>query len=468
MLRNQLLKETDVTELQVPLLLRLIDLMPFAESMTQNEVSLFVPARNGRFLRVRHHVQGDKELDKQISFVEEQDAMLWQQLINTGEAISGFQEREHGQLALLQAYAVVDNGGKVIGGISFVNPRIDGTDERERIEWAHILTETAYMAILVPCQNQSELYVPISYQDGVIIFDEAGTILYGNNSAIRLVDLLGFDRRLVGSSIFGSTLKLSLVKQVLQERRGAVMDEIYDGMVIGQTVIPVVSSRFGNRSILLLQDKTIVSRKEQELLVKNSVIKEIHHRVKNNLQTVAGLLRMEARRSDSTEVKLALQEGISRIESMALVHDIVSHYDEDYVELRRIYDELSRLLKISMLRNTSSVTFEYNGDEVQLRSNRAGYVSLILNELISNSLEHGIGDGTGLIYLRVKDGGETVSMSLQDSGKGFPEEFDLRQSKRLGLQIINNLVVNELRGSLSITNVPNGGALVTIDFIKGD
>ena len=78
-------------------------------------------------------------------------------------------------------------------------------------------------------------------------------------------------------------------------------------------------------AFLILHDCTRESKQQQELLVKNSIIKEIHHRVKNNLQTVAGLLRMEARRSDLPEVKSALQEGISRIESMALVHDLVSH-----------------------------------------------------------------------------------------------------------------------------------------------
>ena len=96
---------------------------------------------------------------------------------------------------------------------------------------------------------------------------------------------------------------------------------------------------------MFLKDKTALRRKEQELMVKNSVIKEIHHRVKNNLQTVAGLLRMEARRSDSDQVKKALQEGVSRIESMALVHEVISHYEEDYIELRTIAEELISLVE---------------------------------------------------------------------------------------------------------------------------
>lgn len=95
---------------------------------------------------------------------------------------------------------------------------------------------------------------------------------------------------------------MSWVKQAIREHRGAIAEEIYGDIIVEQTILPISGSRT-KRSFLFLKDKTALRRKEQELLVKNSVIKEIHHRVKNNLQTVAGLLRMEARRSDSEQVK---------------------------------------------------------------------------------------------------------------------------------------------------------------------
>lgn len=177
---------------------------------------------------------------------------------------------------------------------------------------------------------------------------------------------------------------------------------------------------------------------------------------------------MEARRSDSNEVKKALQEGISRIESMALVHDIVSHYDEDYISIRSIYDELSRLLKNSMLLPKQQVQCDYIGDDIIISSHQASYVSLIINELISNSIEHGLGTQDGHITLSVQDNNQRILITLGDDGKGLPESFSLDASKRLGLQIIRNLVTHELQGTIQMGNHQSGGTIVTIDFEKGE
>ena len=236
-------------------------------------------------------------------------------------------------------------------------------------------------------------------------------------------------------------------------------------MVIRQHMIPIAMGRNETRCFLVLHDCTRESKQQQELLVKNSIIKEVHHRVKNNLQTVAGLLRMEARRSSLPEVKQALQEGINRIESMALVHDIVSHYDEDYIGIRSIYDELCRLLRMSMVRQDQEVTFTYSGEDILISSHMASYVSLIINELITNSLEHGLEGEHGEIHLHVNDIGENIKLAFTDNGKGLPGDFSISSNKRLGLTIINNLVTHELKGSLSIENTGHG-VLATIHMKK--
>ena len=230
-------------------------------------------------------------------------------------------------------------------------------------------------------------------------------------------------------------------------------------------MIPIAMGRNETRCFLVLHDCTRESKQQQELLVKNSIIKEVHHRVKNNLQTVAGLLRMEARRSSLPEVKQALQEGINRIESMALVHDIVSHYDEDYIGIRSIYDELCRLLRMSMVRQDQEVTFTYSGEDILISSHMASYVSLITNELITNSLEHGLDGKAGEIRLAVSELEEYIVLDFSDTGKGLPKDFSINSNKRLGLTIINNLVTHELKGRLSVKNI-DAGVLVTIHMKK--
>ena len=195
---------------------------------------------------------------------------------------------------------------------------------------------------------------------------------------------------------------------------------------------------------------------------------------------------MEARRSDSDQVKKALQEGVSRIESMALVHEVISHYEEDYIELRTIAEELIRLLKRSFFRSEDNVQCEYIGDSILLSSQRAGYVSLILNELISNSFEHGFGclkteetisSGSMVVAGYLTKG--LITLTVTDNGCGLPDDFDVKASRRLGLQIIQNLVTNELGGTMTIEDrahrdemqadaarksAPHQGTIVTITF----
>lgn len=134
--------------------------------------------------------------------------------------------------------------------------------------------------MLTATDEQILSYEPMSYFDGLIIFDDTYKILYANDAAMKLVDVLGFDRRLVGSSIFSSTLKMSAIQQVLSDRSILTNEEIYQDMVIRQHMIPIAMGRNETRCFLVLHDCTRESKQQQELLVKNSIIKEVHHRVK--------------------------------------------------------------------------------------------------------------------------------------------------------------------------------------------
>ena len=470
--RNALKLHTDLSEPQQRLMRSVVRLLPFAASLPQQDVCVFTGARDDEILVFGHIKDWPAAVIKpDICLLKSYEVGLWQDLLQSGHAVKGFMEHKHGQLARLLAFPIVDNGGKCIGGIAMLHNGLEPHTEAPLLTASDVLAETTYMAMIVPQQNQADLYTPLSYQDGIIIFDEAGIILYANEAASHLVDLLGFDRRLVGTSIYGGSLKMSWVKQAIRDHRGAVSEEIYGDIIVEQTILPINAGTRAKRSFLFLKDKTAFRRKEQELMVKNSVIKEIHHRVKNNLHTVAGLLRMEARRSDSEQVKKALQEGVSRIESMALVHEVISHYEEDYIELRTIAEELIRLLKRALLRSDDMVQCEYVGDSILLSSQRAGYVSLILNELISNSFEHGFSCMTnqepvkeGHIIIEGNLKGSSITLTVSDNGSGLPDDFDLNASKRLGLQIIRNLVTNELAGTLEITGEPDKGTVVKITF----
>ena len=137
-------------------------------------------------------------------------------------------------------FPVVDNGGRIIGGISFtLSPSI----KVEQYEQEYTLSDTMQRLMLTATDEQIQSYEPISYFDGLIIFDDSHKILYGNDAALQLVDLLGFDRRLVGSSIYSSTLKISAIQQVLADRTIYTSEEIYQDMVIRQHMIPIAMGR---------------------------------------------------------------------------------------------------------------------------------------------------------------------------------------------------------------------------------
>ena len=121
---------------------------------------------------------------------------------------------------------------------------------------------------------------------------------------------------------------------------------------------------------------------------------------------------------------------------MALVHDLVSHYDEDYISIRSIYDELCRLLRQSMVERNQHVEFRYHGDDCIISSHQASYISLVFNELISNSIIHGLTGDDGVISISVSCIDNIIAITFTDSGKGLPLDFDMTKSKRLGMQIL--------------------------------
>ena len=457
---QDILNRTPLGPLQTSLLEHISKLISFGESLTRQRIQIFTPLLE----------TGQSESPQQCAdmlCIERSDQGIitrqlkgshtWHAMMKDGQPLIGLDDKQRQHV-----FPIVDNGGRIIGGISFTSsPSI----KAEQYEQEYVLSDTMQRLMLTATDEQILSYEPMSYFDGLIIFDDTYKILYANDAAMKLVDVLGFDRRLVGSSILSSTLKMSAIQQVLSDRSILTNEEIYQDMVIRQHMIPIAMGRNETRCFLVLHDCTRESKQQQELLVKNSIIKEVHHRVKNNLQTVAGLLRMEARRSSLPEVKQALQEGINRIESMALVHDIVSHYDEDYIGIRSIYDELCRLLRMSMVRQDQEVTFSYSGEDILISSHMASYVSLIINELISNSLEHGLDGRNGQIHLTATDINGSIELAFSDNGKGLPSNFSFTSNKRLGLSIINNLVAHELKGSLSIENTGTG-VLVTIHMKK--
>lgn len=469
-------KETDLYPTQQALLLQFSQRLSFGKAISEQGVSLLVQAKDG-------HLLLSGALDNgHTGMVQKYEVPIdhpMQQILSTGKPYAGIMDWEEPtdtgatiESYYAYVYPIVDNGGKCIGACAFTNPVSEVYSNRYD-EFMSIVSQTTFQGMLVPQLQQPELYEGISVLDGILFFEQDGTILYANRAAKKLGDIFGIDRRLHGTSIYSSTLKVGRIKKALEDRVGTIDEELYGDIALRQVMIPVVLGVKWKRGILVLQDKTELWKRDQELLVKNSVIKEVHHRVKNNLQSVAGLLRMQSRRSGSDDVKQALQDSIHRIESMALVHEIVSNFDEDYVALRSIIEELWRLLRQGLGSSEQRIDMEYTGDDIIMSSHKASYVSLVLNELFSNIFKHAFkGRTEGQVQVEVREvmaqgNRDMLHIVIRDTGCGLPENFEDTRQRRLGLQIIENLVRNELDGSISWTS-QGTGTVVDIWIHKGE
>ena len=469
-------KETELYPTQQALLLQFSQRLSFGKAISEQGVSLLVQAKDGHLLLSgaldsshtgmvqKYEVPMDHPIQEMLRSGKPYTGLMdWEEPTDTGITMESYHA---------YVYPIVDNGGKCIGACAFTNPVSEVYSSRYD-EFMSIVSQTTFQGMLVPQLQQPELYEGISVLDGILFFEQDGTILYANRAAKKLGDIFGIDRRLQGTSIYSSTLKVGRIKKALEDRVGTIDEELYGDIALRQVMIPVVLGVKWKRGILVLQDKTELRKRDQELLVKNSVIKEVHHRVKNNLQSVAGLLRMQSRRSGSDDVKQALQDSIHRIESMALVHEIVSNFDEDYVALRSIIEELWRLLRQGLGSSDQRIDMDYTGEDIIMSSHKASYVSLVMNELFSNLFKHAFKDKTeGHVQVDVrdvKDDGQRdmLHITIRDTGCGLPDDFESTRQRRLGLQIIDNLVRNELNGKISWTSQETG-TVVDIWVHKGE
>ena len=223
------------------------------------------------------------------------------------------------------------------------------------------------------------------------------------------------------------------------------------GGTIDFTVLPLLQSGDRIGAIVLLNNVTELRRRERELITKDATIREIHHRVKNNLQTVSALLRLQARRIDDAGASAALNEAVRRIASIALVHETLSSSKESSVDFDDVLGNLiTHALELSP--RMGELQIERSGNVGLLDPRLATPLALVVTELMHNALEHGLAEkGTALgIHATVTD--SKIAVTVSDDGVGFPAGFDIATSPNLGLQIVRTLTENELRGQLTLTS----------------
>jgi two-component sensor histidine kinase len=219
-------------------------------------------------------------------------------------------------------------------------------------------------------------------------------------------------------------------------------------------------------ALVLLRDVTDLRRRDRELVTKDATIREIHHRVKNNLQTVAALLRLQARRIDVPEGREALEEAVRRVGSIAIVHDTLSQAFDEFVDFDDVADRL-RVMVAEVSSTGASVHTVRSGSFGTLTAEVATPLAMVLTEVLQNAVEHGFRNGEGTVELNAQRLVGRLRVTVDDDGVGLPEGFDLDGSTSLGLSIVRTLVESELDGQLEIGPGPAGGTRVVLDIPVG-
>jgi two-component sensor histidine kinase len=202
-------------------------------------------------------------------------------------------------------------------------------------------------------------------------------------------------------------------------------------------------------AIVLCRDVSDLRRKERQLVTKDATIREIHHRVKNNLQTVAALLRMQARRIDSSEAKVALTDAMSRVAAIAIVHETLSQAYDETVEFDRVVDGLLRMVGDVAAFEGGGVSAVRQGSFGVLSADVATSLAMVVTELCQNAVEHGLSDTAGEVRVIPSLADGRLRVEISDDGRGLPPDFDWRQSRTLGLSIVDTLV-GEMEGSFQL------------------
>lgn len=305
--------------------------------------------------------------------------------------------------------------------------------------------------------------------DGFIRLDADGVVSYASSNALSAYHRMGLTAELEGHDLVAATWPLisdPFEAQELTEHvhaslaGGASMRTEVDGggAAVLLRTMPLVVHGAAAGAMVLVRDVTEVKRRDRALLSKDATIREIHHRVKNNLQTVAALLRLQARRTANAEGRDALLESVRRVSSIALVHDALSMSVSEEVNLDEVMD---RILPIMNDVATVDTPIRINrvGALGMLDADRATALILVITELVQNAIEHAFDPAAtaASVTIHAERSARWLDVVVRDDGRGLPEGFSLEDSERLGLQIVRTLVSAELDASLGTREVPGGG-----------
>jgi len=289
--------------------------------------------------------------------------------------------------------------------------------------------------------------------DGAIVLDGELNIVFASPNAVSSLHRMGIHAYTKGLQLSELGFEQGAIDTAIRARL-PVDEELEPGDTsFTLRAIPLLEADKPVGAIVLLRDVTDLRSRDRMLLSKDATIREIHHRVKNNLQTIAALLRLQGRRLKSGEAQEAIDDSERRIRSIAIVHETLSRDTRDVVSFDDVIRPLVRVVEETVSTPDVRLVFDVEGDAGDLSGDVATPLAVVLNELMQNAVDHafprdGEGSAKGHVQVRLAREERELVVDVVDDGVGLPAGFTLEDGSGLGLSIVQALVKGELGGSI--------------------
>jgi two-component sensor histidine kinase len=410
----------------------------------------------------------------------EEHPLLFQALRNGS---GGRRQREvlsNGAPIIQDVFPIDNAAGQVIGAMVVETNMI--AHERQQRRNRHF--RQAVVALQEMCTRgelASALDVgPFTIYDGIYLVDIDRTILYMSGISANLFRSIGVIPEVRNQRLAAlEEDDIGLVEQVFADGLcEEVRRESPDGRIWVRIAVPLrlpafrwrnalvtppwawsthssADSRAVNQVMVLMHNATEAVQKQRELNVKSAIIQEVHHRVKNNLQNIAAILRIQARRVQSDEARQHLNEAVNRVLSMSVIHEFLSQDEHRPINIKDVCKRIAGQVQQVSGNVDQTVTVQITGPNIRLPASQATPVAMVINELLLNAVEHGLSDrAQGEIQIVLDDLGDAVRIIVGDNGGGLPPGFDpAQQTSSLGLHIVHTLVTDDLKGTLNMHSV---------------
>ena len=293
--------------------------------------------------------------------------------------------------------------------------------------------------------------------DGVIVLDAATRVRYASPNAVSALHRVGVSANAIGQTLAELGVAETAARNAY-ERKEPVIEEIEQTTEVTLLTRSIPLLRQTNDDtevtggVLLLRDVSELRHRDRLLLTKDATIREIHHRVKNNLQTISSLLRLQGRRLTSPEAKEAVAESVRRIRTIALVHETLSREPGEDISFIEIVRPLMRLVEEGLQSADRPVTFQAKGDGGRLPATIATPLSVVILELLQNAVDHGFPEGSagGAVMVVLSHDEDELRIEVVNNGIALSRDFDFAKATGLGLSIVRTLVTTELAGTIEM------------------